>query len=115
MTDHVKRGATMANESSADKMAYMMWGMMVGAGLGVVAGRLTATKSGEDMMREMRTRGKDAHDKVEQRVKEGSDKVTEKVAHAADEVKTRAATRARRAVDKAEAEVDGPHSESSQP
>jgi gas vesicle protein len=111
----------MSDINGTDKTAYITLGMMLGAAVGVVAGMMTAPKSGEEMRASVKSRALRAKDKAQDQLSSGRDKMTEKLSQTlekskgavdtvADKAKVavdKTAARAHDAADHAQARADG--------
>ena len=103
-----------------DKGAYLTFGVLLGAAVGMVAGLLTAPRSGNETREKLRSRANDMHDHAKDKFEEKREMAEDKIQHALDKSKHAAsraadnakdvvdktADRARRAADKAQANVE---------
>ena len=74
----------MTHEESADKGAYMTLGIMLGAAAGLIAGVLTAPRSGEETRARLRAKSMETKERARREMASRSAQMSEKLSQGLD-------------------------------
>lgn len=74
----------MTHNDSVDKGAYITMGLMLGAAAGLVAGILTAPRSGEETRAQMRTKAMRARERARREMATRSSQMSDKLSQGLD-------------------------------